>query len=805
MKTLLCLLLFQVISLGIFAQRLYLPGINERCIHSSLLEGEWPAQWITNAAPASGGLRVCLFRKRIQVPAVSEHFYVHVSADNRYKFYVNGTLVSLGPARSDVENWNFATLDLAPYINKGNNTLAVEVWAYENGFLRPLAQMGYDIPMLLMQGNTRQEEMVNTDSSWKCLSCTAITPYQKGIMPGYTVVGPGEQCDGRLYPWGWNASDYDDTDWRDAVATQHAAVKGTRDYTGRQLIPASIPAMELTDKRLKRLRKVEGNIEISTSWPERRQPLTVPANRKVKLILDNDTMTTAYMNILLSGGKDATVEIAYAEALYKIDLSNPAKLEKLNREDIQDKYFLGNKDMMVADGGENRLFTSLWWRAYRYVELSITTADAPLTVEDIYGTFTAYPFKRVSDFQCKGRSDCERILDVGWRTARLCANETYMDCPYFEQLQYFGDARIQAMITLYNTRDTMMVRHSIEQGRHSLTSEGLTQSRYPSSYKQMISSYALSWIGMIHDYWMMRPDTTYVRSLLPCTRSILAWYESYLNNQGQLKKIPYWFFADWASDFVNGEPKRDAEGCSAYQDLCFLMALQEAAAMEQDLGLHEMSRHYQEIIALLRRRIKEAYWDASTGLFADTSNHDCYSQHVNALALLTGMEEDAGKAREICRKLITDRTLTQATLYFRYYVHRAMDKAGMANCLLDCLQAWQEQLALNLTTFAETPDPTRSDCHAWSASPNVEFYRMILGIRPATPGFGEVSICPALCGMNEVKGSIPHPQGDIRVEYQLKNKKLHVRIELPTGVMGTFEWQGKNVRLKEGIQLFSIY
>ena len=71
------------------------------------------------------------------------------------------------------------------------------------------------------------------------------------------------------------------------------------------------------------------------------------------------------------------------------------------------------------------------------------------------------------------------MLDIGWRTARLCANETYMDCPYYEQLQYFGDTRIQALITLYNTRDRYMARNAIEQGRQSIVSDGITMKPLP--------------------------------------------------------------------------------------------------------------------------------------------------------------------------------------------------------------------------------------------------------------------------------------------------------------------------------------
>ena len=81
------------------------------------------------------------------------------------------------------------------------------------------------------------------------------------------------------------------------------------------------------------------------------------------------------------------------------------------------------------------------------MDLTISTADEPLVLEDVYGTFSAYPFRCEIAFSAPGHDELNKMLEIGWRTARLCANETYMDCPYYEQLQYFGDTRIQAMIT----------------------------------------------------------------------------------------------------------------------------------------------------------------------------------------------------------------------------------------------------------------------------------------------------------------------------------------------------------------------
>jgi hypothetical protein len=38
-------------------------------------------------------------------------------------------------------------------------------------------------------------------------------------------------------------------------------------------------------------------------------------------------------------------------------------------------------------------FNTLTWRTYRYIQVKIKTKDEPLVIDDIYGTFTGYPFK----------------------------------------------------------------------------------------------------------------------------------------------------------------------------------------------------------------------------------------------------------------------------------------------------------------------------------------------------------------------------------------------------------------------------
>jgi hypothetical protein len=140
---------------------------------------------------------------------------------------------------------------------------------------------------------------------------------------------------------------------------------------------------------------------------------------------------------------------------------------------------VGYYDVFLPDGGPRRAFRPLWVRTYRFVQVDVTTAGEPLQLDDYTGTFTAYPFVQRATFRSPDAT-LGKIWDVGWRTARLCALETYMDCPYYEQLQYVGDTRIQALISLYVAGDDRLMRNAIEQFDDSRLPEGLTLSRYPS-------------------------------------------------------------------------------------------------------------------------------------------------------------------------------------------------------------------------------------------------------------------------------------------------------------------------------------
>lgn len=776
-------------------------------LHPDILQKSWKAQWITVPGAGRSEYGVYQFRKNISLAAKPEKFIVHVSGDNRYKLYVNGALVSLGPARGDLLHWNFETVDIAPELQQGNNTLAAVVW--NEGDQRPEAQITFRTAFIL-QGNTEAEQVANTNNSWKAIKDSSYTPLPVLIVYSYYVAGPGENIDMNRQLPRWKLADFSDTaQWKPAQPIFAGGPKGVHVWNdGWMLVPSPIPQMELKPQRLRAVRQSAG-ISLPPSFPAQPSPITIPAQTKATVLLDQGHLTNAYPTLLFSGGKNAAITLGYAEALYADEGKEKdwrAQRQKGHRDSIRGKRFVGRKDRILSNGSKGQNFTSLWWRTFRYLQLEVETADEPLVIDDLYSSFTGYPFQMNAAFD-GGDTSLTRIMEVGWHTARLCAVETYMDCPYYEQLQYIGDTRIQALVSLYNSGDDRLVRNALNQMDWSRLAEGITGSRYPTANAQQIPPFSLWYIGMLHDYWKYRGDSTFIRNKLPGARQVLHFFQQYQQPDRTLKNLPYWNFTDWSTGkgWQSGVAPMGKDGTSAHLDFQLLWALQVAAELEAELGMKQQALEYAAAAKKLQQAIQRRYWVQQKGLYADTPEKELFSQHVNALAILTRTAVGPA-AQAVAQKLLGDTSLTEATVYFRYYVHQALIQAGLGNDYLNWLEVWHRNLAMGMTTWAEFSDinNTRSDCHAWGSHPNIEFLRTVLGIDSDAPGFKKVRIAPHLGKLKNASGHMPHPAGTISVSYQITKNRLQAALELPPATTGTFLWKGKTYHLKPGKNNLSL-
>jgi alpha-L-rhamnosidase len=771
--------------------------VTKEKIDPSLINNHWRAQWITHPSESLVDYGVFHFRKSFNIKELPHEFFIHVSADNRYRLFVNGKATCFGPARADLEHWSYESVDIAPFLKQGRNVIAAVVWNF--GELKPWAQFSIKTSFVV-QGNSPAEEIVNTDASWKVIKNKAYSPADasaKETLGQFVVVGPCDRVDAAIYPWGWEMPVYDDQNWLTAKVLFTAHPRGFGTDINWELTSRRIPLMEQMQQHFAAVRRTsgiqvpEGFITGKTSWP-------LPANQKITILFDQAELTTGYPELIISKGKGAIIKMTYAESLFD------SKGSKGNRNEIEGKSIAGYSDYFIPNGESDRLFRPLWFRTWRYIQMEIETHDEPLVINSFSSVFTAYPLKENAIFE-SDQPGLKQIWETGWRTARLCANETYFDCPYYEQLQYVGDTRIQALISLYVSGDDRLARNAIVNLNESQFYEGLTRSRYPSANPQIIPTFSLYWVDMVNDYWTLRDDSEFIRSFLPGIENVLGWFEKRIDEKsGMLGKVEYWNFVDWAVEWpwdneagYGGVPKGGRnDSNSSIISMQFAYAAQRAAELFSFFGQNSKADKYAKLAQQITKAVYEKCWDESRGYLADTPDKKDFSMHAQIFGVLSNTIPES-KQREYVKKFMNDKSLIQPTMYFRFYLTQALKKTGMADAYLETLGLWNEMLQKGLSTFAENPDPARSDCHAWSASPNYDFLATVAGIRPALPGFKTVSIEPALGKLSYIKGQMPHPAGLIKFDLR-RNGTSGVTgvIVLPEGLTGNFIWYGKSIALK---------
>ena len=762
--------------------------------------GLWRAQWITSPGQSQRDSVVLHFRKVFEFPRVPDHFVVHVSADSQFLLCVNQHDVGRGPALSDLAHWKYETYDLAAFLLPGRNELAATVWSF--GVLSPLAQIS-DRAGFVLEGETDAERIVDTDKSWE-------VEVEKGIQPlrtppdmqrFYYAAEPGERIDGASYDWLWNDAAHSRGEWEKAASIGSAISRGAMlQNINWQLIPDSLPQMQMELTPIGRIVRATG-IPPPTDFPD--TALEIPAHSSATLLLDHSYLTTAYPELTTTGGAKSSIRLTYAEALFD------DQGEKGNRNEIAGKHIVGISDEFLPDGSEGRRFMPLGWRTWRYLQLDISTADQPLRIEKIRSWFTAYPFQERAKFESDDPS-LSQIWQIGWRTARLDAHDTYMDTPYWERMQYIGDTRIQALLSYTVADDDRLARQAIQAFNDSRIPDGITRSRYPSSVTQIIPTFSLLWIGMVHDFWLYRGDEEFVRAQISGTRTVLDWFLDRQRPDGLLGNIAWWPFIDWGKDFGFGVPPQDANGGSSVITLEYIEALRYGAELESALGNPVRANRYREAELRAVNAIRKLCWNHTYSLIADTPAQQHYSQHANILGVWLDVIP-----REQQKDVLTNTLsvsdpgfvasgpapeMTKATYYFRFYLSRALEHAGMGNQYLRLLKPWRDMVDLGLTTWAEQPEPTRSDSHAWSAHPNFDFLTILAGVRPKSPGFSRVSIEPHLGSLRSVVSVMATPKGMVEVSYTTERSGVSAVINLPSNVTGELIWKGRTFSLHPGHQ-----
>ena len=130
------------------------------------------------------------------------------------------------------------------------------------------------------------------------------------------------------------------------------------------------------------------------------------------------------------------------------------------------------------------------------------------------------------------------------------------------------------------------------------------------------------------------------------------------------------------------------------------------------------------------------------------------------------------------------------------YLYETLDKLGEEDRIIASIREnYQPMLDLGATTVWESFStgttgsgewPTRSHCHAWSSSPMLYFNRILLGIRPTSPGFATCNVSPRPNGLTHAKGFACTPRGKLHVSWAIEGDTLAIETKAPPGIQPAF-------------------
>ncbi|NQZ76381.1 MAG: alpha-L-rhamnosidase N-terminal domain-containing protein [Ekhidna sp.] len=319
---------------------------------------------------------------------------VHTSGDTRYQLYVNGSMVTWGPLTGDLRHWYYETSDIAPYLKEGKNVIAAAVLNY--GSHPPDSRVTVQTGFLLCTDDQRNKFLNTNKKNWKAIHDKAYMPnvIDKSQVNGYYGGGSREIVDGNAPIWGWNETGFNDDDWGAAKVVERAFAKTCKWASRWKLTPRTLIHEKLTPAKFESIRIKEG-LTIDGDFLSGSGEIQVPANTKARVVFDWGSEVTAYPVLKTSSGEDAVITCTYVEAPY---IGDPKKKNKGNRNEVEGKNFFGYYDRFTTDGGEHRAYRPFWWRAFRYVEMTIETSNEPLVIEEYSGITSYYPFEQKAFF-----------------------------------------------------------------------------------------------------------------------------------------------------------------------------------------------------------------------------------------------------------------------------------------------------------------------------------------------------------------------------------------------------------------------
>ncbi len=508
---------------------------------------------------------------------------------------------------------------------------------------------------------------------------------------------------------------------------------------------------------------------------------------------------------LVSPSADGDVELVYdlgeqnvgyftldldAESGLIVDISAVEYISPDGR--VQHTGTYRNSMRYICKEGRNR-FMSIDRRSGRFVFITLRNQTRPISLYHVGLVESTYPIQQIGNFACSDPK-LDRVWEISERTLKLCMEDTYTDCPLYEQTLWVGDARNEALFALTAFNATDITRRCLRLTGESVGRYPIALCQTPSSWGVLIPAFSFMWEMSVWEYYEYSGDEAFLRDMWPSMIQNLKNAKQYEDERG-LFSGRFWNFFDWTNLDMNHETV-------LHNSLLLVGAIDAVLKGAEVVGDTESP----EWLIPYRDRVIAAIndlWDPERGAYPDSVHEDgtispSVSVHTSFLSYLFDIVEEENRDKVVQNLTATPEGMVRVgTPFACMFLYEALEKAGHQQQIIDDIREnYFPMLDAGATTVWESfPTgttgsdgfPTRSHTHAWSSAPIYFLNRIVLGIQPQGIGGNEVVISPRPSGLAWAKGASATINGPVEVSWKLEGKTLEITATGPEGTALRFE------------------
>ena len=617
--------------------------------------------------------RHVLFRKKCQLKKC-EKAILRVTADDYFKFYINGKFVTQGPPPSYPSRYYYMEIDVSEFLVEGENVFAAHV--YYQGLINHVWISADNRSCfwceLLLDGKTA----LITDENWKC---TNHTGYENCGRIGYNTafvesyISYAKEVD-------FEKTDFNDSDWVQASVFKYA------DYN---LVKSPLKALNIYDKYPEKTNKTGNTI-----------------------FYDFGQEAVGYIYARAKGLKGDKIILRYGEEL---NTDGSVKFEMRCNCRYEEEWVLSGKDDIL---------NQFDYKGFRYLEIILPDN---VEIQDVKMLVRHYPFEKKFDYKIKNL-ELQNILRLCENTVKYGVQEAYLDCPTREKGQYLGDLAVSGRAHVILTGDTTLIKKSLKDFCEStFVCKGMLAVT-TSTMNQEIADYSLLFPSIVLWVYKQDKDQEFLKYTLKYVEGIYEYFKAYECEDGLIGGVKEkWNLVDWpynlrdGYDFPLDKPIVDGEHnvLNAFW-IGFLKAKEEIYFL--------LKVHCEKESNKITESFVRAFYNKETGLFCDSRNKTHSAVHSNVLPLLFGIGTKEKSVKDSLVNFIVSKKLTSMGVYMAYFTLAALKLNGYDDEVLNLTLdggAWLNMIKEGATTTFEAWGKEQkwntSLFHPWAVAPLIIF------------------------------------------------------------------------------------